>query len=41
MIPISYFLYHTVFLKKERSNIESVEETVEKREIDILSRINL
>jgi|GEM_PF-6914070 len=39
MIPISYFLYHPVFFRKDRSNIEPVEETVEKREIDIMSRI--
>ena len=40
MIPISYFLYHPVFFRKDRSNIEPVEETIEKREIDIMSRIN-
>ena len=41
MIPISYFLYHPVFFRKDRSNIEPVEETVEKREIDIMSRIRV
>jgi len=40
MIPISYFLYHPVFFRKDRANIEPVEEIVEKREIDIMSRIN-
>ena len=29
-----------IFFRKYRSNIEPVEETVEKREIDIMSRIN-
>ena len=41
MIPISNFLYHPVFFRKDMSNIEPVEEPVEKREIDIMSRINL